>query len=93
MSVTTFAVFVPIIVAMIGGPLMWMLHRLDKRNTEQHGNSMNILTGLQQSITEVSTDVKVMRSDVKSLKKEHKRLSHEHKTLARRMDEHERGKN
>lgn len=35
--------FVPIIVALIAGPLMWMLHRLDRRNTQQHGDSINRL--------------------------------------------------
>lgn len=38
------AVWVPIVVALIGGPIMWFLNRLDKRNTEQHGRSMEMLT-------------------------------------------------
>lgn len=38
------AVWVPIVVALIGGPVMWFLTRLDRRNTEQHGRSMEMLT-------------------------------------------------
>lgn len=38
------AVWVPVIVALIGGPIMWFLSRFDKRNTEQHGRSIELLT-------------------------------------------------
>jgi hypothetical protein len=48
------AILVPIAVALIGGPVMWFLHRLDKRNTEQHGQSLKILT-------EVRDDMKTVR--------------------------------
>lgn len=47
-------VIVPIVVAFIGGPIMWLLNRLDQRNTEQHGQSIKILT-------EVRDDMKTMR--------------------------------
>jgi len=48
------AILVPIAVALIGGPVMWFLHRLDRRNTQQHGQSMKILT-------EVRDDMKTVR--------------------------------
>jgi hypothetical protein len=48
------AILVPIAVALIGGPVMWFLHRLDQRNTEQHGQSIKILT-------EVRDDMKTVR--------------------------------
>lgn len=44
---------VPIIVAVIGGPLMWLLHRLEKRNTEQHGRSMGLLTTIHDDIRKI----------------------------------------
>jgi hypothetical protein len=47
-------VLVPIIVALIGGPVMWFLTRFDKRNTEQHGQSIKLLT-------EVRDDMKTVR--------------------------------
>jgi len=48
------AILVPIAVALIGGPVMWFLHRLDQRNTQQQGQSMKILT-------EVRDDMKTVR--------------------------------
>jgi hypothetical protein len=48
------AILVPIAVALIGGPVMWFLHRLDQRNTAQHGQSIKILT-------EVRDDMKTVR--------------------------------
>jgi hypothetical protein len=47
-------VLVPIAVALIGGPVMWFLSRFDKRNTEQHGQSIKLLT-------EVRDDMKTVR--------------------------------
>jgi len=47
------AVIVPIAIAIIGGPMMWLLHRLDRRNTDQHDQSMKILT-------EVRDDIKIV---------------------------------
>lgn len=37
------AAWASIIVALISGPIMWVLFRLDKRNTEQHGKAVNII--------------------------------------------------
>lgn len=39
-------IYIPIVVALIGGPVMWFLSRFDKRNTEQHGANMRILDKL-----------------------------------------------
>lgn len=47
------AVYVPIIVALITGPLMWLLYRFDKRNTEQHGRSMDLLKDIHDDVEEV----------------------------------------
>lgn len=35
--------WIPILVALIGGPLMWFLKRLDNRNSNQHATSLGIL--------------------------------------------------
>lgn len=45
--------WVPIVVALIGGPLMWGLHRFDKRNTEQHGQNMKVLKTIERKIDKV----------------------------------------
>jgi len=40
------AIYIPIVVALIGGPVMWFLSRFDKRNTDQHNLNMKILNTL-----------------------------------------------
>ena len=39
--------------ALISGPLMWLLYRLDKRNTKQHGESVDILKSVQEDVKDV----------------------------------------
>lgn len=41
---------VPIAVAMIGGPVMFMLARFDKRNTEQHMGNMDVLKSIEGKV-------------------------------------------
>jgi len=43
-------IWVPVLVALIGGPLMWLLTRFDKRNTQQHGANMEVLQRIEQKI-------------------------------------------
>lgn len=57
------AVYVPILVALISGPLMWLLYRFDRRNTEQHGENMKILNRVENKVDRM--DGKVDRLDVK----------------------------
>jgi hypothetical protein len=57
------AAYVPILVALIGGPVMWFLSRFDKRNTEQHGENMKILSRVEGKVDRV--DGKVDRLDTK----------------------------
>jgi len=47
------AIWVPVLVALIGGPLMWLLSRFDRRNTEQHGANMQVLQRIEQKIDTV----------------------------------------
>lgn len=42
-----------IIVALIGGPLMWTLHRLDRRNTQQHGQAVDLIKEVRKDVKEV----------------------------------------
>jgi uncharacterized membrane protein len=46
-------ILVPLLVALIGGPLMWLLSRFDRRNTEQHGANMQVLKRIEQKIDTV----------------------------------------
>ena len=63
-------VYIPIMVALIGGPVMWFLSRFDKRNTEQHGQNMEILEKVDIKIDQMNwkidrMDGKVDRVDEK----------------------------
>lgn len=40
----------PILVALIGGPVMWFLSRFDRRNTEQHGENQKVLNRIEKKI-------------------------------------------
>lgn len=42
-----------VIVALITGPLMWLLLRLDKRNTEQHGQAVSLIKSVKKDVNEV----------------------------------------
>jgi hypothetical protein len=48
----------PIIVALIGGPLMFLVRMLDRHNTRQHDQNMDVLTSIKASVEEVKNDVK-----------------------------------
>lgn len=55
--------YVPILVALISGPLMWLLYRFDQRNTHQHDQNMKILSRVENKVDRV--DGKVDRLDEK----------------------------
>lgn len=57
-----------IVVALIGGPVTWLLYRLDKRNTEQHGESIKIIRDVQAGVQDVRADMRDVKSDVRDLK-------------------------
>lgn len=52
----------PIIVALIGGPLMVLIKMLDRHNTRQHGQNMNVLKDIKTSVEEVKDHVKQLDS-------------------------------
>lgn len=56
-------IYVPIVVALIGGPVMWFLAKFDKRNTEQHGKNMEVLYRIENKQDRL--DGKVDRLDEK----------------------------
>jgi hypothetical protein len=47
------AYWVPIVVAIIGGPLMWFLARFDRRNSQQHGANMKVLERIEGKVDKV----------------------------------------
>jgi len=50
-----------ILVALIGGPLMWFLTRFDARNTTQHAENQQMLTRIDSKVDRL--DGKVDRLD------------------------------
>lgn len=40
----------PVVVALIGGPVMWFLTRFDRRNTEQHGENQRVLNRIENKV-------------------------------------------
>jgi hypothetical protein len=63
-----------IVVAVIGGPVMWLLYRLDKRNTEQHGQSMAVIQEVKNDVKDVKGDMIDVKADVRDLKSDVRRL-------------------
>jgi peptidoglycan hydrolase CwlO-like protein len=69
------AIWIPVIVAVITGPLMWALVRLDRRNTAQHETAMHVhqanqtlLTALRDDVGDVKADVRDVKADVRELR-------------------------
>lgn len=51
-------IYIPIVVALITSPLMWLLNRLDKRNSAQHANNMDVLNEIKADVREAKDDIK-----------------------------------
>lgn len=49
--------FVPIAVAVISGPLVMLMSRFDRRNTEQHDRNMSELQRIGDSVQRVDTKI------------------------------------
>jgi len=45
--------WVPVTVAIIGGPLMWFLARFDRNNTKQHSSNMHVLQRIEGKVDNV----------------------------------------
>ena len=39
--------------ALISGPLMWLLYRLEKKNTDQHGKAVDLIKSVKDDVNEV----------------------------------------
>lgn len=47
------AAWAVVLSALISGPLMWVLYRLDKRNTDQHGKAVDLIKSVKDDVQEV----------------------------------------
>lgn len=77
-----------VVVALITGPLMFMLKRLDKRNTEQHGQSMGMLKEVQENVRDMKGDVRDVKQDMRDLRGDHQRLSGRVDRLTKDVQQH-----
>jgi hypothetical protein len=41
--------------ALIAGPTMWLLHRFDARNTEQHNGNFKVLNDIRTGVERIET--------------------------------------
>ena len=74
------AIYIPIVIALIGGPVMWFLSRFDKRNTDQHSQNMQILERVETKLDRM--DSKVDRVDDK-VERIDARVTHLEKPITR----------
>lgn len=79
-----FAVWVPIIVALIAGPVMWMLKRFERRNDQQHAENGAVLGSIKEAVLENRDDIREVKADLRDVKADHRRLAVE-------LDRHVRG--
>jgi hypothetical protein len=61
-----FAAWSGIMVALISGPLMWLLYRLDKNNSSQHNTAVELIKSVKTDIQEIKdmqvwTDLKLTK--------------------------------
>lgn len=47
------AAWAVVVSALISGPLMWVLYRLDKNNTEQHGKAVDLIQSVKDDVKDV----------------------------------------
>lgn len=69
--------WVPIVVALIAGPVMFMLKRFERRNDQQHASNLEILNEIKTEVHENRADVRELRADVRGLKADHRLLKFE----------------
>lgn len=80
--------WVPIIVALIAGPVMWALKRFERRNDQQHAENGVMLSSIKEAVLSQSADIHDVKADVRELKQDHRHLSAQHRDLADRLEKH-----
>jgi hypothetical protein len=80
--------WVPIVVALIAGPVMFMLHRFERRNDAQHAENGEVLSSIKQVVLEQSADIRDVKADVRDLKSDHRVLRSELDTIGGELRQH-----
>lgn len=85
------AIWIPVIVALIAGPVMWALKRFEKRNDLQHAENGQVLASIKDAVLENRDDIREVRADVKELRADQRHLSAEQRDLSDKMRRHMEG--
>ena len=75
------AAWAAVVVALISGPLMWVLYRFDRRNTQQHGEAVKIIQEVKCKVSDVQADVRDVKGDVRTLKSDVRLLQSKEKPM------------
>jgi methionine synthase II (cobalamin-independent) len=68
------AIFVPIIVAVIAGPVVAIVKKFDENNTSQHARSMNVLNSIQSNLSDLKSDVGMIQLDTRIIQSDVKQI-------------------
>lgn len=95
-------ILMPLLLALIGGPLMYLVKRLDDNNTSQHARSMRTLQQIHDSldhvkhavnevkmdVTGVKIDISDVKVDVRDVQSDVKSMQKDIKTIDDRLTKH-----
>lgn len=45
----------PALAAFVGGPMLFLMRKFDRRNTEQHGENLNVLKSIEGKVEKLDT--------------------------------------
>lgn len=85
------AIWIPVIVALIAGPVMWALKQFERRNDQQHAENGAVLASIKDAVLENRDDIREVRADVKELRADQRHLSAEQRELSDKMRRHMEG--
>lgn len=82
------AVLVPVLVALIAGPVVAVIRRLDSNNTAQHARSIEALELINHNIKTVKENVNAVKDDVGLIQLDIRDVQHDVKKMDARLNEH-----
>lgn len=69
-----------------------MLHRFDRRNSQQHAENGGVLDAIKEAVTDNRDDIREVKADVRGLKADHRTFKYELEKIDCKLDEHVRGR-
>jgi len=65
--------------ALIGGPIMWLLTRLDRKNTEQHQENNDLLNKIDRKVDRLDEKVDRVDRQIDRHLSDHERKTDDHR--------------